>query len=289
MLLRLRQLTAHPFMLRGFIEDLFNLQDVQRMEEMYASILNANERDMLSTMRKMIQAYQTPREVTEDATLRPLDSNSQGEEDDDEHPPFVVSFRKSLRELANSFKWIEYNNKSLCYRCKDQPYDPWVTSCEHLYCYECLKSLDIQAENGEPKSTCLECGQHIASSYSCRGIEELNLLRDITSIDGKSSKQRLKPKDQNEDIKWINFEGKLLPSSKVLAVQAQVEKWLQEGPTKKIIIFGQFYSLSVYTMFLYLSNILMTPRLTILEWMCQENGWGYCRVGLHHLILQYDF
>lgn len=241
-------------MLRGFIENLFKLQDVQRIEETYAPILNANERDMLSTMRKMIQAYGTPKEVTEN--LKPLNSNSQGEEDDDEYPPFVVNFRKFLRELANSSKWTEYNNRTLCHRCKDQPDDPWVTNCEHLYCYECLNSIDIEAEKEERRSACLECGQYITSSSSCRGIEGLDLHEDSTSIAANASKQKPKQKDLDEDLKWINLEGKFLPSSKVSAVQAQVEKWLQDDPTKKIIIFGQFYSLLVYTMFLYLVDML---------------------------------
>ena len=258
MLLRLRQLTDHPFMLPGFIEKLFTLQDVQNMEEKYAPNLSANERDMLSTMRKMIQAYSTPREVTEDITPKPVLSNSQGEEDDDDkYPPFIASFRKILRELANSSKWEEYNNRTLCHRCKDQPDDPWVTGCEHLYCNECLKSLDVEAEKEERRSACLECGQFIKSSYACGGIEELDLHKDITSTAAKASKPKKKQKGQNEDIKWINFEGKFLPSSKILAVQAQVEQWLQEDPSKKIILFGQFYSLSVYIVFLYLIDMLI--------------------------------
>lgn len=257
MLLRLRQLTDHPFMLPGFIEGLFKLQDVQRMEETHATTLSPIERDMLSTMRKMIQAYGTPREVTEDVTPKPLGTNTQGEEEGYEYPPFVASFRKILRDLANSSKWEEYNNRTLCHRCKDQPDEPQVTSCEHLYCEECLKWLEVEAEKEERRSACLECGQFITSSYSCRGIEELDLHRDITSTAAKASKLRQKQKNQDEDIKWINLEGKFLPSSKISAVQAQVEQWLREDPLKKIILFGQFYSLSVYIVFSYMIDILI--------------------------------
>lgn len=215
------------------------------MEEMNAAILSANERDMLSTMRKMSQAYENPKEVTDDIPSRAPDSNNQGEEDDDEYPPFVVSFRKSLRELASTSKWTEYNNRTLCHRCKDQPDDPYVTGCEHLYCYECLRSVDIEAEKREQRSACLECGQYLISNFSCKGLEELSLHEDSTSVIAQASKQRQKQKDQNEHLKWINLDGKLLPSSKISAVRAQVNGWLQEDPTKKIIIFCQFYSLSV--------------------------------------------
>lgn len=274
----MRQLTAHPFMLPGFVEGLFTLQDVQILEEMHASNLSTNERAMLSTMRRMIQAHQNPKVVTEDVTVdvpvnvieddnedvtenvssKPLGSNNQGEEDNDECPPFVLSFRKLLRELADNSKWTEYNNRSLCYRCKDQPVDPWVTSCEHLFCYECLKSLDVGAqENGEMKSICWECGQYITSSHSCRGMKELDLHEDKTPNAAKTSRQRQKQKNQDEEIKWVNLDGKLLPSSKISAVQAQVEKWLQDDPGKKIILFSQFHLVSVYAAFWYPMNVLI--------------------------------
>lgn len=275
-------------MLRGIIESLFKLHEVQRMEETYASEVNEDQKDMLSTMRKMIQAHETPIQVTEDATVEPLDSNSQGEEDDDdEYPSFVVRFRKSLRELANDSKWTELNNRSLCHRCKDQPDAPWVTDCEHLYCYECLMSLEFETkEKGEPLNACLECGHNFIISHPCRGIEELDLHKDTTLTTAKSFKKRPKQKDPDEDIiKWINLEGKILPSAKVSAVQAQIEKWLQEDPKKKIIIFSQFYTLSVYARVLiseWYAN--STPRMKILEILCQQKKWGYCRVGLHLLI-----
>lgn len=265
MLLRLRQLTAHAFMLPDLIEDLFNLEDVRTMEEIHASELNANERDMLSTMRKMIQTRETPKDITEDITSKPLDSNCQGEEDDDddEYPPFVAKFRKFLRNLANSSKWIDYNNRTVCHRCKDQPDDPWVTDCEHLYCYECLEFLDNKAgENGELKSTCLQCGRYITSSHPCRGIQELGFYdKDITSANGKApkqkQKQKKKQKNPDEEIKWINLDGKLLLSSKVLAVQTQIENWLEEDRTKKIIVFGQFRPLLVHIIFANLIDLLI--------------------------------
>ena len=248
-------------MLPGLIEKLFSLEDVRTMEETHASELNANERDMLSTLRQMIQTRETPKDITEDVTSKPLNSNCQGEEDDDyRYPPFVVKFRKSLRDLANSSKWIDYNNRTVCHRWKDQPDDPWVTDCEHLYCYECLRFLDNEAgENGELNSTCLQCGRYITSSHSCRGLEELDLYdKDITSATGKAPKQKNKKKQKKPDevIKWINSNGKLLLSSKVSAVQTQIENWLEEDRTKKIIVFGQFHPLSVYVIFANLIDLL---------------------------------
>jgi len=39
---------------------------------------------------------------------------------------------------------------------------------------------------------------------------------------------------------WINLGGDLLPSAKTTAIKLQVERWLKEDPTTKIIIYTQF-------------------------------------------------
>lgn len=249
MLLRLRQLTAHPFMVRGLIEDLFKLEDVQRMAESFSSDVNADQkpaRDMLSTMEKMIRAHNDPVEIAQDANIELLNTNNREGEDANESSPLVSKFRNSLRELANSSKWAELVDRSLCHRCKDQPEDPWVTDCEHLYCHECLEYLASEAaEKGEPRSTCLECSHPFTEAHPCKGIEEFGLRKDSTSATATAFKQ--KQRNLDDDIKWINLEGKLLPSSKISAVQAQIETWLEEDPEKKIIIFSQFYTVSVYS------------------------------------------
>lgn len=247
MLLRLRQLTAHPFMLQDTIENLFELEDIQKIWDLCASEVNADQnpaRDMLATMRKMIQAHQNPVEIAQEPNEETVTPTGQEEDADaDESPPVVFKFRKFLRELAKSSKWAELIDRSLCHRCRDQPDDPWVTDCGHVYCHECIASLAFDAaEMGETQSACLECGHIFASSHPCKGIEELEMRGGSSSSPTRASRQK---KDPDEDMRWINVEGKLLPSSKTAAVQAQIEEWLKEDPEKKIIIFSQFLTLSV--------------------------------------------
>lgn len=258
MLLRLRQLTAHPFMIRGIIEKNFDLEAVQKMADLCSTEVNADQkpaRDMLSTMEKMIRAHKDPVEIAQDTNIELLDPNSQEGEDANESSPLVSKFRDSLRELANSSKWAELTDRSLCHRCKDQPDDPWVTDCAHLYCRECLGFLAFEAsEKGESQSTCLECSHTFIETHPCKGIEEFGLRKDSTTATATASKQ--KQRNLDDDIKWINLEGKLLPSSKISAVQAQIERWLEEDPEKKIIIFSQFYTVSVIPMFSDLIDML---------------------------------
>jgi hypothetical protein len=250
MLLRLRQLTAHPFTLQGIIENFFELEDVQKLRKVCASKDDADQkpaRNMLTTMEKMIKAHKNPGEISQTITVEPLDPNSQ-EEDEEEASPLVSKFRKFLTELANNSKWAELEDRTLCHRCKDQPEDPWVTDCEHVYCQECLRSLAFKAAaNGATQSACLECGHIFATSYPCKGIEELELRKE--SISSTTAVSRCKQKHPDEDLKWINIEGNLLPSSKTAAVQKQIQQWLNEDATKKIIVFSQFYTVSVLCTF----------------------------------------
>jgi hypothetical protein len=248
MLLRLRQLTAHPFMLQDTIENLFELEDVQKIWDLCASEINTDQnpaKDMLGTMRKMIQAHKNPTETAQEPNVETVTPNGQeGGADADDSPPVVFKFRKFLRELAKSSKWAELIDRSLCHRCRDQPDDPWVTDCEHIYCHECLRSLAFEAaEKGDTQSACLECGHIFATSHPCKGIGELETRSGSTSSPTRAC--RPKQKEPDEDIRWITMEGNLLPSSKTAAVQAQIEEWLKEDPEKKIIIFSQFLTLSV--------------------------------------------
>ena len=132
-------MTAHTFMLQETIEDLFEVEDVQRLWEATAHEVtaatdqeSAKDRNMLAQMRKMIQARDKPIEAAD-----PQRSSDTLEVDDpisEESRPLVFKFRRILRELAASSKWDALTTRSLCHQCKDVPSEPWITSCLHLYC-----------------------------------------------------------------------------------------------------------------------------------------------------------
>ena len=251
MLLRLRQLTAHPFMLQETIEDLFELEDVEKLWTLTASEVTAEDnepRNMLLTMKKMIAEKDNPVEPiqTEPAPVEDaLDDSSTGDS-----VPLIFKFRRFLRGLAESSKWNDLKNRSLCHKCRDPPDDPWVTSCLHVYCKECLNALAYEAAKcNEEETACLECGNIYTESGPCNGLRELQLDADSNSgptspENGTLTAPRTR-RDPEEDLKWINFQGSILPSSKTAAVQAQIEMWLKDEPNKKIIVFSQFHMLFV--------------------------------------------
>ena len=140
MLLALRQLTAHIFMVQNIIADIFEVEDIERIWEATEAEIKpteerkgAQDRDMLSAMRKL---------VTEKGKAQNNDghdrANPTNDQDDDaqleESRPMVFKFRRILRELSSSSKWDALRDRSSCSKCKDVPSDPYLTSCLHLYC-----------------------------------------------------------------------------------------------------------------------------------------------------------
>ena len=244
MLLRLQQLTAHPFMLQKIIEDLFQLEDVEKLWALTAAEVTADDnpaRNMLTTMKKMIVEKENPVENDQPAILAddpPVESyiNQPG--------TLVFKFRRFLRDLAQSQKWEDLKNRSLCHKCRDPPDEPWVTSCLHVYCKECLNALAYEAaRRDQEKAACLDCGSIYSESNPCDGLKELQMDAEGSGIDSSEGSQTRTRKDPEQELKWIDFQGTVLPSTKTAAVQAQMELWLETEPDKKIIVFSQFHML----------------------------------------------
>ncbi|MCJ1477620.1 hypothetical protein MMC13_006293 [Lambiella insularis] len=268
MLLRLRQLTGHTFMLQETMEDLFELEDVERLWEATAhevtsatDEISAQNRDMLNVMREMISTKDKPSddleaqgdggEVDEDQKDDPISEQSR---------PLVFKFRRLLRELSKSSKWDALRERSLCHCCSDIPNEPYVTSCLHLYCKECLNGMAMDAASkDQDHAACRECGNLYTETHPCNGLKELG--QEASSISSQETPERnvKKPKVRKDDMKWIEMDGYVLPSAKTAALVAQIEQWVKEDSKSKIIIFTQFHMM-----------------IKIIGRMCMQRGWGHC-------------
>jgi len=249
MLLRLRQLTAHVFLLQETIEDLVELEDVERLwrgtageVESAGSGKDATGKNMLIQMRKMITDKGKPTDNQQGSKSTPPEAN----EDDaalEESQPLVFKFRKFLRDLAEGSKWDAIAKRSLCHKCRDVPTDPQVTDCLHIYCKECLRNMTYEAaQDGEDYAACLECGAVYSESRPCSGLKELGYDDTVVrSESGTPASARRPKRNPEDDTKWVSMEGGVLPSTKSTAMVAQVEEWLKEDPKCKIIIFTQWH------------------------------------------------
>ena len=136
-----------------------------------------------------------------------------------------------------------------------------MTSCLHLYCKECLNALHHDTAIRKKKNrevACLECGTVFTESNPCDGLKKLEAEESILDSSERTIRKKER-KNPNADIKWIDVDGELLPSSKTAAILIQLKQWLEEEPNKKIIVFSQFLML-----------------LKIVGRIYEKQKWGYC-------------
>lgn len=83
MLLRLRQLTAHPFMLQETMENLFQIEDIKSLYQKTDTEVTAEDnvaKNMLATMRKIISERDNPIVAAPSIALQPADVTTEEEE-----------------------------------------------------------------------------------------------------------------------------------------------------------------------------------------------------------------
>ena len=250
MLLRLRQMTGHPFMLQGVIENLFEVEDIERLTALTEDTAYPS-RDMLGAMKRMIRAKTNQGNRSPDIISDATPSTEDNMEDDfatraETSSPLIFGFRKYLQRLIQGEKWGEIKARSLCHKCGDVPENPYVTDCYHLYCYECLRALQhYAAVAGEEGAACCACDTRFADARCCTGIAELETDASGTPALPASASRASRPNTEKETMRWINYNDVVLPSTKTAAVQAQIEEWQNTEPDKKIIVFSQFHMLLV--------------------------------------------
>jgi SNF2 family DNA or RNA helicase len=171
-------------------------------------------------------------------------------------------FLQYLATLRDGNDWEELQNRTVCVSCNDKPDNPWVTSCYHVYCYECLCKLQtLAAQKDNDRARCVDCGIEFNDCKACDQIDIETLEEDTATEDedreGLRRRKRKGCHDKSKD--WIDLQGlDILPSSKTIAIKAQIINWLEEDPKVKIIIYTQFIDM-----------------IRILSKICQVERWRY--------------
>ena len=281
-LTRLRQMTAHLFLIQDTMQRFFKAEELESLFGMTAPEVAAEEnhgQQMAPKTRAMIA--DNPLDIASSGGIATSPAEQPVENSQTEPiPTLSFKFRKYLRTMAsNNMK--EFRERTLCHKCKEIPDDPWVTDCLHVYCKECLHDMSYQApRNGETQTACMECGEVFKSSSPCVGISELEMPDAPFMASSDGSTRSRAHKGQKNSMKWTDLDGKMLSSTKTAAVQIQIEQWLREEPDKKIIVFSQWQLLLVL---LYLLDlvilVLIVNRIEILARQFQQQGWKYCTVS----------
>ena len=274
MLLRLRQLTGHILTVESSLKDLLEGEDVQKLAEIAdqesLDVMEPVRRAQLVELRRMLALHhqngrhsncddgngigtsnnhttempQTEEEV--EKTNATSYSNNIGRD-----YGVFLNFRKYLQELRASRKWDEIANRTICVHCNDKADDPWVASCMHIYCFDCLNMLvTSSAVENKNKARCSECGVEFHGSHPCDNLDSDPVGDEDLPSDSepeqrvRKSRGRKKRGKRDEDGDWIDLrKGDFLPSSKTVAVKAQILNWLEENPNNKIIVYAQFLNM----------------------------------------------
>ena len=245
-------------MIQKTIEDLLETEDVEKLMRLTEAKVSGDEthNTTLLRLRQLLVASEDNTDAVPGSS-QSIDMMNTGKQ----FGNIVVSFKKYLVQLRHSEKWAELEQRSLCHSCRQPPDVPYVTSCNHVYCQECLRTLQYTAaKNDQDGAACLECGEIFDGSSPCEGLEELGYQGSpreeespvatpaatpaATETDEAPRKKKKGKsggaKRANDPIKWIEMGGHILPSAKTLAIKAQVLNWMEESPEEKIIIFVQF-------------------------------------------------
>lgn len=268
MVLRLRMLTGHLFLIQDTIEDLLETEDVEKLMRMTS--VEVNDTTPRGTMLKQLRLVLSKSKPRPSASPEDVESESTGASKIDTEEVSLgggfghsFHFRKYLRALRDSSKWEELQKRSLCHKCGAPPEEPWVTSCMHVYCKECLNNMSYEAaKRNEDNVACRACLTVFTGSSECSGLEELGSAEKSTPspADETPRKRRQRLNNPEKSLRWIEMSGSLLPSAKTLAIKAQILNWIAESPKEKIIIFSQFHGM-----------------IQIIGRICTDEGWDYCQ------------
>lgn len=250
---RLRQVSAHIFLVLDTISTILTPDDFKRLEKLAKAqlkpgVASVNHYQIRQLRQFLLQKDRMSREssVNSDTTENVVESDfgvgkSHG---------LTFKFQEYLQMLKDKRKDEEVDQVLRCSFCGTfPPVDPMVTSCLHQFCATCLDTMAINAAvNGIDRATCTACDVEFAWSEK---LNENNARhgtpRPAKPLQFNSRKRdRDSENPERKDRKgsrwaWIKeLDTDMLPSAKTIAIKAQVLNWRDEDPKCKIIIFIQW-------------------------------------------------
>jgi SNF2 family DNA or RNA helicase len=280
MMLRLRQLCSHILLLQDTIIDLLTREDFEKLNSLCkrkvsaddgASILlhlrhvlaNSLEASAEGGGTDTVEAGAASATVIPVTETMPMGTTAFADAVEDaaggKHGK-SYNFSKYLRELAGSAAYSTIQARSTCAVCRQEPHEPHITSCFHIYCYACLEhQTHLAARRGHDIAVCVECGAEYTSVQPCQlgppDDPSSAAASETSSVVTKGKKSKKNGPD------WIGMQGEVLPSTKTIAVKAQILAWMDEDfrakrPYRKIIVYSQFL-----------------PIIRIMNKVCRTERW----------------
>lgn len=229
-LLRLRQATAHPFLLEQCVKDLFDVQDLAILKAKL-EVLSGNQ----TPIYEQLQLWVGP--TTDEATEEPVNKAEFGRSEFGKH--------FEMGPFLDSMDTEALFSKVVCRLCGDLPDPAVITDCKHIFCRDCLES-ETHRQAAATESDYTECPTCQKAFSGTKPYNRLKLKRaddDMGfstqgsrrgSANGRRADEKPTPKDAWFNL-CINENAALLPSAKMIALKSQILKWLNEAPDDKIL------------------------------------------------------
>lgn len=281
-LLRLRQLTNHPFLIEQTIKDVFSLGDLRLLE-----------RDLKHYSANTVPLYEQIKVWINERTVA-----GNGGVDVSEKAPFGRSdfgTDFNMQNYLNEVSEEELMQRDLCQICADVPSDPQISDCGHVFCLDCIRNYSHEhLASSTSALECPKCRRLMLGTKPYAGLRvrdddvsgEGSNSPDTSQARGKGSKAKgkkattSKAKKQERDIAgsgrdnlgnepktkshWLDISDRkdkdtpLLPSAKTIACKAELLRIFHSNPEDKVLIFTQF-----------------RVSARILGRICSQEGWGF--------------
>ncbi|GAB7343261.1 hypothetical protein MBLNU457_1317t1 [Dothideomycetes sp. NU457] len=271
MLIRLRQLTAHPLILQDTMLDLLEREDYEKLNELAKTplALGTYSKKLLKQLKAAL-ARATGVDYDQDDVptySAPGTGDAQGGSQ-----TLNERLHKHLTNLKRKCQMNNIADILNCVRCHKLASDAYVTSCMHIYCPRCLNDAQTDATyGGSNGAACDSCGSSFGHAEPCSDtVSAFKAPAPNTApglgLNGQASQKRKRTQlnvlaDDDEELQgWLDTDGKILPSAKSIALKTQIEKWLAQEPDTKIIVYTQWL-----------------PMIKIMSQICREESWGFCQ------------
>ena len=176
----------------------------------------------------------------------------------------VTRFRVKLTLAESSENESQISEILTCRKCRESPFDAYITTCTHVLCHTCFAGLN----SGKSVLKC-GCGTIFHDLQDVAFYRAIESLRDsIPSRMSEDEAETVAPRlatasDVDEgEIDWVKSAGHLMQGSKLNTIRACVVEWFKKAPDAKIIIFTQFLDM-----------------VRILVLLCEQEGWGCVQVS----------
>jgi SNF2 family DNA or RNA helicase len=249
MLLRLRQICCHPFLIcklcrtggRRVFQNIVITSGDFRAKVLFLAVQAISREFTIDDLNIALQTNIDDDDPDfHDLVMGTPDTSQEASGSD-----FTKKQQRSvLRGVLEAAKNMPLGDQDKCAICLDPKEDPVMTKCRHAFCRDCIQGvIENCMERNQLPTPCPLCKKPIESEEELRSLREVEIEAGRDADDGKC---------------WTDQGLEFTHSAKTIALRDQLAEWRQTNPDDKIVIFSQF-----------------TKMIEIAEHVVAQEDWDY--------------